>query len=49
MLVQIKWFNPINEKNKNKLYYQIENLKSILKTCFNKEDIVDNQGVGKPS
>jgi len=27
---RIKWFNPINEKNKNKLYNQIENFKKIL-------------------
>lgn len=30
-IIRIKWFNPITEQNRNKLYPQIENLKKILK------------------
>lgn len=29
-VIRIKWFNPVSEKNKNLLYPQIEDLKSIL-------------------
>jgi very-short-patch-repair endonuclease len=29
-VIRIKWFNPINENNKEKLYPQIENFKSLI-------------------
>lgn len=30
-VIRIKWYNPVNENNKGKLYKQIEELKTILK------------------